>query len=154
MPSSFINKSLLYLILITWEESAGELQRNYWEDHPIPFPTILQGRGKFFRVCSSQADPTSLDGFPLYWVKEPRLTKPKTLDELNSADRMICHVLAGFGVTFSTVELIKHEYNSVELTKYIGMGEMPFSLTSILCFCLRPFRCKLYVFPLCFHNIT
>jgi len=86
-------------------------------------------RGKFFRVCNSQADPTSLDGFPLYWVKEPKLTKGKTLDELNSADREICQVLAGLGVVFNTTELIKHEYNPTALTKHIGMGVIPSLLT-------------------------
>ena len=58
-------------------------------------------------------------------MKEPRLTKPKSLDELNSVDRMICHALASFRVVFSTVDLIKYEYNPAKLTKYIGMGEIP-----------------------------
>ena len=33
-------------------------------------------RGKFFRVYCTEHDPTALDGFPLYWVKDVKLTKP------------------------------------------------------------------------------
>ena len=111
-------------------------------------------RGKFFRVCSSQADPTSLDGFPLYWVKEPKLKKAKTLDELNSVDREICQVLAGLGVVFNTAELIKHEYDPATLTKHIGMGVIPSLLTSILCLCLCRFLCIFYkLFSHCFDGM-
>lgn len=88
-------------------------------------------RGKFSRVCSSEADPTALDGFPLYWVGELKLKKAKTLDELSSADRKVCQVLASLGdmnplgVVFNTAELIKHEYDSAALTRCIGMGIIP-----------------------------
>ena len=82
-------------------------------------------REKFFRVCSSEADPTALDCFPLYWVREVKLKKAKTLDELNSADREICQVLASLGVVFNTAELIKHEYDPVALSRCIGMGVDP-----------------------------
>ena len=101
-----------------------------------------------------QADPTSLDGFPLYWVKEPKLTKPKTLDELNSADREICQVLTSLGVVFNTAELIKHEYNPAELTKYIGMRVSPSLLTSIFysLFVLLPLA-YLSNYSYCFHNM-
>ena len=71
-------------------------------------------RGKFFRVCSSEADPTALDDFPLYWVGELKLKKAKTLDELSSADREVCQVLASLGLVFNTAELIKNEYESVQ----------------------------------------
>jgi len=90
----------------------------------------------FFRVCSSEADPTALDGFPLYWVRELKLKKAKTLDELNSADCEICQVLASLGVVFNTAELIKHEYDPVALTRCIGMGVISSLLTSILYLCL------------------
>jgi len=66
-------------------------------------------RGKFFRVCCTDHDPTTLDGFPLYWVKEVKLTKPKTLDELPSADRGVCQVLANMGVIFNTTQLIARD---------------------------------------------
>ena len=70
------------------------------------FLTLFQSsykglKGKFFRVCSSEHDHTSLDGFPLYWVGELKLKKAKTLDELSSADRGVCQVLAILG-WFST----------------------------------------------------
>jgi len=41
-------------------------------------------KGKFFKVCCSDFDPFTLDGFPLYWVKEVKHTKPKSLDQLPS----------------------------------------------------------------------
>jgi len=47
-------------------------------------------KGKFFKVCCSEYDRTALDGFPLYWVEEVKLTKPKSLDELPSTDREVC----------------------------------------------------------------
>lgn len=76
-------------------------------------------------MCSSEADLTALDGFPLYWVREVKLKKAKTLDELNSADREICQVLASLGIVFNTAKLIKHEYDLVALTRCIGMGVIP-----------------------------
>jgi len=82
-------------------------------------------RGKFFRVCSSEADTTSLEGFPLYWVAELKLKKAKTLDELNSADSEICQVLASLRVVFSIVELIRCEYDPAVLSSHIGMGVIP-----------------------------
>ena len=93
-------------------------------------------RGKFFRVCSSEADPTALDGFPLYWVGELKMRKAKTLDELTSADREICQVLASLGVVFNTAKLIKHEYDPVALSRCIGIGVLPSLLTPTLYFCL------------------
>ena len=39
-------------------------------------------KGKFFRVCCTEHDPTLLDGFPLYRVGKLKLKKPKTLVEL------------------------------------------------------------------------
>jgi len=76
---------------------------------------------KFFRVCCSERDCTALDGFPLYWVGELTFKKAKTLDELSSADREVCQVLASLGMVFSTVELIKHEYSLTGLVGYIGI---------------------------------
>ena len=76
-------------------------------------------------MCSSEADLIALDGFPLYWVREVKLKKAKTLDELNSADREICQVLASLGIVFNTAKLIKHEYDLVALTRCIGMGVIP-----------------------------
>ena len=72
-------------------------------------------RGKFFRVCCTEHDPTALDGFPLYWVKKVKLTKPKPLDELPSTDREVCLILASVGI-FDTADLIAREYESEALT--------------------------------------
>jgi len=93
-------------------------------------------RGKFFKVCSSETDPTALDGFPLYWVGEQKLRKAKTLDELTLADSKVCQVLASLRIVFNTVELIKHEYDLVALSRYIGMGVIPSLLISTLYLCL------------------
>jgi len=80
--------------------------------------------GKFFRVCCIEHDRTALDGFPLYWVKKLKLTKPKTLDELPSTDREVCLILANVGV-LDTAELIEREYESAALTQYLTMGTTP-----------------------------
>ena len=69
-------------------------------------------KGKFFRVCCAKADPTALDGFPLYWTEHPKLLKAKALDELSSADRGVCEALAGLGIVFDTLKLIACEYNA------------------------------------------
>ena len=86
------------------------------------FQSTYKGfKGKFFRVCSSEHDRTSLDGFLLYWVGELKLKKAKTLDELSFADRGVCQVLASLGVVFNTAELIKCEYDPSRLASYIGI---------------------------------
>jgi len=41
---------------------------------------------KFFKVCCSDLVPSALDGFPLYWVKEARTLKSKSLKGLPSND--------------------------------------------------------------------
>ena len=68
-------------------------------------------KGKFFKVCCLKYDQAALDDFPLYWVEEVRLTKPKSLDELPSADREICQVLGSVG-GFDTSILICLLYTS------------------------------------------
>ena len=81
-------------------------------------------KGKFFRVCCTEHDLSALDGFPLYWVKEVKLTKPKTLDELPSIDREVCQILASVGV-LDTAQLIAREYDAETLTRYISTGTTP-----------------------------
>ena len=90
-------------------------------------------RGKFFRVCCTEHDHAALDGFPLYWVPEVKLTKPKTLDELPSTDREVCRILASVGVLDTSV-LIAREYDAEALTKYISMGTIPYSTVFISAF--------------------
>jgi len=76
-------------------------------------------KGKFFKVCGSDHDPTALDGFPLYWVKEVKTVKPKSLDELPSNDREACQLLTSVG-GFQTATLINLEFNVEALAKYIS----------------------------------
>jgi len=79
-------------------------------------------RGKFFRVCASDYDRTALDGFPLYWVKELKFNKAKSLNELSSAGREMCQVLASLGIVFNTADLIKHGRDPTALANYLGIG--------------------------------
>ena len=71
-------------------------------------------------MCCAKRDPTTLDGFPLYWVEKPKLLKPKSLDELTSADREVCVALGGMGVVFNTAKLIACEFNADALSRYFG----------------------------------
>jgi len=101
-------------------------------------------KGKFFKVCCSDYDCADLDGFPLYWVEEIRLTKP----ELPSTDREVCRILASVG-TFDTSILISREYDVEALTRYISMRVTP------PIFCLRLFSawCMLHLLSL-YSNLT
>ena len=116
-------------------------------------------KGKFFRVCCTKRDPTTLDGFPLYWVQEPRLIKPKSLDELPFADREVCVALASMGVVFNTTELIACEFNADALSRYFG--RKIYALTCLLyiyllmCFLLLLyvlFVCSKFLYVLCAFN--
>ena len=90
-----------------------------------PFQQSYKGfRGKFFRVCASDHDCTTLDGFPLYWVEELKFSKAKTLDELSLASRETCQVLANLGMIFNTADLIKHGRDPAALAKYLGIGSL------------------------------
>jgi len=79
-------------------------------------------------VCCTEHDPTLLDGFPLYWVRELKLKKPKTLEELAPPDREVCQILAILGAMFNTAQLIKHEFSPSSLKGYIGSSLLPSSL--------------------------
>jgi len=68
-------------------------------------------KGKFFKVCCSDYDPSTLDDFPLYWVKEVKTMKSKSLDELPSNDREACQILTSVG-GFETATLISLEFNA------------------------------------------
>ena len=84
-------------------------------------------KGKFFKVCCSDYDPYALDSFPLYWVKEVKTVKPKSLDELPSNDREACQILASVG-GFDTATLISLEFNAKALAQYISMRASPHNL--------------------------
>jgi len=73
-------------------------------------------------VCCSNQDRTTLYGFPLYYVEKLKFKKAKTLDELSSADREVCQVLAILGMVFKTVELIKRGSDPTTLSNYLGIG--------------------------------
>ena len=84
-------------------------------------------KGKFFKVCYSKYDPSALDDFPLYWVKEVKTVKPKSLDELPSNDREAYKILTSVG-GFDTATLISLEYNAEALAQYISMSASPYDL--------------------------
>ena len=85
-------------------------------------------KGKFFKIRCSKSDPTLLDGFPLYWVKEPGLKKPRSLEDLPTREREVCAFFSNLGALFSTIELIKLEYNPKALKGYIGIPSPLFLL--------------------------
>jgi len=87
-------------------------------------------KGKFFKVCCSDFHPSALDGFSLYWVKEVKPTKPKSLDELPWNDREACQILTSTG-GFDTATLISLEYNAEALAKYISMRATLITLPSL-----------------------
>jgi len=85
-------------------------------------------KGKFFKIRCSMSDPTLLDGFPLYWVKEPGLKKPISLEDLPTREREVCAFFSNLGAVFSTIELLKLEYNPKALKGYIGTPSPLFML--------------------------
>jgi len=103
-------------------------------------------KGKFLRVGCSMHDPTLQDGLPLYWVREQKLKKSKTLEELAPPDREVCQVLASLGAVFNTAQLIKYKYDVGALKGYIGTN-LSFVLpccVSLLClYLLLAFSCIL-----------
>jgi len=82
-------------------------------------------KGNFFRVCCAKHDPTTLDGLLLYWTEKPNPIKPKSLDELASADREVCVALAGLKVVFHTPTLISREFKANALSAYFGRESRP-----------------------------
>jgi len=93
-----------------------------------PFQHSFTGwKGKFFKVCCSDLVPSALHGFPLYWVKEVRALKSKSLKGLPSNDREACRILASAG-GFDAAALISIEYNAEALEKYISMRDSPYNL--------------------------
>ena len=88
-------------------------------------------KGKFFKVCCSDYDPSALDGFPLYWVNEVKTMKSKSLDELPSNDREACQILTSVG-GFETATLISLEFNADALAKYISMNVLLYSFLAFI----------------------
>ena len=88
-------------------------------------------KGKFFKVCCSDYDPSALDGFPLYWVKEVKTMKSKSLDELPSTDREAGQILTSVG-GFETATLINLEFNADALAKYISMNVLPYNFLAFV----------------------
>jgi len=78
-------------------------------------------------------------------VKEPKLKKPKTLEELAPLDREVCQVLASLGAVFNTAQLIKHEFSASSLKGYIGSSLLPSSLHCV-CILLSALLLHTYVF--------
>ena len=93
------------------------------------------GRVLFFKICCNKNDPTLLDGFPLYWTWKPGLKKPISLEDLPAQEQKVCDFLSNLQVVFSSVELIKHEYNPTSLKGYIG-NPFPPTPTSVCLACV------------------
>jgi len=93
-------------------------------------------KGKFFKIRCSKSDPTLLDGFPLYWVKELGLKKPRGLEDLPTREREVCQFFYNLGAVFSTIELLKLEYNPKALKVYIG-SPSPLFLVMFLFACVH-----------------
>jgi len=83
-------------------------------------------KGKFFKIRCNNNDPTLLDGFPLYWTKEPEFQKPRRLGDLPKREQEVCLFLSNLKVVFDTAILIKHEYCPTSLKAYIGIP-LPFT---------------------------
>jgi len=81
-------------------------------------------KGRFFKVCCSDYDPSALDGFTLYWVKEVQTMKPKSLDELPSNDREACQIMTSVE-GFETATLINLGFNADALARYISRNAFP-----------------------------
>jgi len=84
-------------------------------------------KGKFFKIRCSKFDPTLLDGFPLYSVKEPELKKPRCLEDLTSRDREVCEFVSNLGVVFSTAEK-RRQFVVVALQLRVAPG--PFAVAT------------------------
>jgi len=93
-------------------------------------------KGKFFKIRCSKFDPTLLDGFPLYWVKEPGLKKPRCLEDLPPREREVCNFFSNLRAVFNTVDLLKLEYNPKSLKRYIGTPSSPILVCVSLCLCV------------------
>jgi len=103
-------------------------------------PTLFQQsykgfKGKFFKIRCSKSDPTLLDGFPLYWVKEPGLKKPRCLEDLPTREREVCNFFSNLGAMFSIVELLKLECSPKALKGYIGTLSLLIPNCVSLCLC-------------------
>jgi len=85
-------------------------------------------KGKFFKIHCNANDPSLLGGFPLYWTQKSKFKNPRRLEDLHPREREVCDFLSNLQAVFSTVELIKHEYNLTCLKAYI-------SILSSLYFC-------------------
>jgi len=88
-------------------------------------------KGKFFKVCCSDYDPSALDDFPLYWVKEVKTMKSKSLDERPSNVREVCQILTSVR-GFETATLINLEFNADALAKYISMNVLPYNFLAFV----------------------
>ena len=63
----------------------------------------------------------------MYWVKEPRTLKSRSLKGLPPNDQEACRILASAG-GFDAAALISLEYNAEALEKYISMRASLYNL--------------------------
>jgi len=115
---------------------CGELQWGRLESIVDPLPTIVQGlQGEILQDSLQQEQP-----YPLGWVS-PLLDEETWAQEtqmprgLTPWKREVCDFLSSLQVVFSSVELIKHEYNPTSLKGYIG-NPFPPTPTSVFLACV------------------
>jgi len=69
-------------------------------------------------------------------VRELKLKKPKTLEELAPLERKVCQVLSSLGAVFNTSQLIRHEFSAYGLKGYIGSSLLFPHFTVFFCYYL------------------
>jgi len=58
-----------------------------------------------------------VDGFPLYWTKEPRFQGVQCLEDLPPSDQEVCKFLSSLKVVFDTTFLLSNEFTPGALSK-------------------------------------
>ena len=82
-------------------------------------------KGKFVKVRASTRNPTLLDGFPLYWTREPKFQSAWRLEDLSPKDQGIYQFLLSLKVVFDTSYLISKGYILGALKAYTSTPHSP-----------------------------
>jgi len=82
-------------------------------------------KGRFYVITSNEHSPTLLEGFPLYWVPKVEFKKPRGLEAMAPYERELCSLLSSLGAKFGSSTLIKHEFDTKTLKKYICLHSLP-----------------------------
>jgi len=79
-------------------------------------------KGAFIKILAPSHNPTLLEGFPLYWTKNPSPKVTRQLEDLNPADQKGCEELMGLEVIFDIRKILELEYREVDLRVFIGIN--------------------------------